>query len=165
VPGSEQIVWTAHPSSIKAVPSYSQYQEPLLDRGYWYKVKKDLFHLRAGALVRVMNAQHHQAPKSEEGGFIVEFPDGTVLRLDHDADRKIIENISEYMEKQGSFDWDAAVEELHRARAEALASFRDEMKTEIFQHNEKVKARVRELIAQGLSPKEAYRQAANRVDS
>ncbi|MFN8341353.1 MAG: hypothetical protein U0V64_06775 [Cyclobacteriaceae bacterium] len=147
------------------MPSYSQYQEPLLDRGYWYQVREDLHHLNAGTRVRVMNAQHHQAPQSDEGGFIVEFPDGRVLRLDHDADCKIIENISRYLEKQGPFDWDAAVEELHQARAAALDSLRDEVKTEIFQHNEKVKARVRELIAQGLSPKEAYRQAANRVDS
>ena len=104
-----------------------------------------------------MNAQYHQAPKSDEGGYIIDFPDNGSLRLDHEADRDVIKNITAYLEKQEPFDWNQAALELKNNRAEAMQQWQEEMKSETYAQNKKAEELVLDLVAKGMTPKEAYK--------
>lgn len=107
--------------------------------------------------MRVMNAQYHQAPKSDDGGYIIDFPDNGCLRLDHESDRDIIKNIAAYLEKQEPFDWNQATQELKKKRAEAMHLWQEEMKTETYTQNKKAEELVLDLVEKGMTPKEAYK--------
>lgn len=131
--------------------------QPVLEKGFYYLVKSDLFHLKKGMRVRVMNAQYHQAPKSDEGGYNIDFPDNGCLRLNHQGDRDIIKNITAYLEKQEPFDWNEATEELKNNRAEAMLQWQGELKSETYTQNKKAEELVLELVAKGMTHKEAYK--------
>jgi hypothetical protein len=135
------------------------YSQPLLEKGFFYLVKEDLFHLKKGMRVRVINAQHHQAPKSDDGGFIIDFPDLPSLSLHHECDRATISTIGTYFEKQEPFDWDAALLELKKNRAEAIAERSEEIKTDTFKKNRRAQNLVQRYIAEGMTPKQAYKLA------
>jgi len=137
--------------------SQQWHKEPLLERGFYYLVKADLFHLKKGTKVRVINAQYHQAPRSDDGGFIIDFIDMESLRLDHECDQKIIENIAEYFEKQDPFDWSQAMQGFKSSRAEATQLMGEQIKDEVRAKNKREEELVHELVAKGMTPKDAYK--------
>ena len=146
--------------------SNSNYGEtPLLDKGFFYLVKQDIHHLNAGTQVRVMNAQYHQAPRSDDGGFIIEFPDMESVRLDHVGDQQVIKNIGLYFQKQEMFDWSQALRELKKNNDEAIYQTQEEMKTATFLQNKKTKELLQSLLAKGMTAKAAYKHIRdNRLD-
>jgi hypothetical protein len=142
--------------------SNSHYSEtPLLDKGYYYMIKQEIAHLKAGMKVRVMNAQYHRAPNSDDGGFIIEFPDMAPVRLDHIFDQQTIKSIELYFEKREAFDWPQALQELKKNYGEVLSESHEEMKKETFLQNKKTKGLLQTLMAKGMTAKEAYKHIRN----
>ncbi len=136
-------------------------KSPLLQKGYWYEVVKEFDRLKLGSKLRVMNAQYHQAPGSDEGGYILSFPDIPPVCLDHVADAEIISHIDEYLVQGEQFDWDQAMRESKANFHESMVQMEEEMKTEIYRKNIKVKGLLQSLMASGMTAKEAHKHIRN----
>jgi hypothetical protein len=134
---------------------------PLIQKGYWYAVLKEFHHLKEGSKVRVINAQYHQAPQSDDGGFILSFLDIPPVCLDHVADAEIISHIDEYLVQGEIFDWDQAMRECKANFHESMVQMEEEMKTETYRKNLKVKGLLQSLMATGMTAKEAHKHIRN----
>lgn len=144
--------------------SNSEYgNEPLLKKGYWYVVLRELQHLKEGSKVRVINAQYHEAPKSDDGGFIISFPDIPPVCLDHMADAKVIQHIDQYFQQAEPFDWDQAMHECKANYHEATLQMEEEMKKETNRKNTKVQKLLQSLMAKGMTAKEAHKYIRNHM--
>ena len=131
---------------------------PLLDRGFTYLVLKDLFHLKAGTTVQVLNAQYHS--NRDDGGYILEFLDSNEIRLHREFDVKIIDHINDYFRQAQPFDWDTAMARLAEERKKAIEDYEDQFRKELHRTNDRTKEVIDRLVKEkGLSPKEAYQYA------
>lgn len=130
-------------------------QEPLLDKGFYYLVKKDLFHLKAGMKVKVLRAEYFHASSrgDERSGFLILFPDKESVLLN----RKKSRNVGVYFEKQEPFDLHQAMKEVNDNTFKQLLRVRKKIESDTYTRNKKMEGLVHELVAKGMTPKEAYK--------